>query len=79
VTFTNRSGYDVAFYLNGGAGIEATLADGKSATWTVVVDPGVEPFVRIHQVKGKSLEFSLQDGGRYVFRVEGGKIVNALE
>ncbi len=79
VTFTNRSGYEVGYYLSGGGGVEARLADGKTYTWNVTVDPGVKPFVRIHQVKGKSRQFSIQDGGQYVFKVQNGQIINAYK
>lgn len=79
VSFTNRSGYEVAYYLNGGKGLNARLANGKTANWKVVVDPGVPPIVRIHQVEGKSLDFNLADGVQYVFVVRNGKIVNAFK
>ena len=76
VTFKNRSGYDVAFYLNGGDGLETTLADGSSQSYSVEVDPGVEPIVRIHQPEGDDLDFWIEDGGSYVFRMQNGRIVN---
>lgn len=79
VTFTNRSGYEVSYFLNGGKGVNARLANGKTATWKVTVDPGIAPIVRIHQVKGKSLDFTLSNGGQYVFEVQKGKIVNAYK
>lgn len=77
VSFANHSGYEVGFFLNGGGGVEARLADGKTESWTVTVDPGQTPIVRIHQVQGESLEFTLEHGGEYQFVVQGGKIVNA--
>ena len=80
VTFTNRCGYKVAYRLNGGGGTSDTIAGGRSKSWTVAVDPGVEPVVIIIQNKGKPLSFTLQDGGRYVFREnKAGKIVNFHE
>ena len=77
VTFTNRSGYEVAFFLSGGEGTEARLKDKASQTYTMVVDKNRAPEIRIHQVKGKDEVFSLKDKGHYVLRVENGKIVNA--
>lgn len=79
VTFTNRSGYEVAFFLNGGEGMEARLKSNKSSTYTMVVDQGGAPEIKIHQVKGPDEVFSLKDKGRYVLKSEGGKIINADE
>jgi hypothetical protein len=79
VTFTNHSGYNVAFFLNGGRGLEARLKNEQSSSYTMTVDRGGAPEIRIHQVEGPDKVFSLEDKGRYVIRMEHGKIVNAYE
>lgn len=80
VTFTNHSGYNVAYFLNGGAGREARLPAGATKNWQMSVDRGVPPTVSIHQVNGPDMVFSVSNGGRYVFRTNrNGKIINAFE
>lgn len=79
VTFTNHSGYEVAFFLNGGEGMEGRIKDKASTTYTMTVDKGVAPEIKIHQVKGPDQVFSVKDKGRYVLKMEDGKIVNSYE
>jgi hypothetical protein len=45
----------------------------------MVVDAGVQPIVRIYQQCGKSRDFKVANGGRYVFRIKDGEIVNFFE
>jgi hypothetical protein len=77
VRFTNKTDLTVRFFLNGGAGLEARLAPGASQGYNVVVDAGVQPIVGIYQTTGERLDFTLEDGGNYEFRVIDGKIRNA--
>ena len=79
VTFTNRTNLKVTFFLNGGEGLETRLNPGQSQTYDMAVDKGVQPGVSIFQASGKKLNFSVENGGRYVFRVEGGVIKNFFE
>jgi hypothetical protein len=80
VRFTNRTSYNVAFYLNGGQGLETRLNPGESKVYNMVVDPGVAPFIGIHQLNGRPRrDFSLSNYGRYVFRFENGVFVNSFD
>jgi hypothetical protein len=76
VRFANGTPLTVAFFLNGGAGLETALGPGQSQTYTMVVDPGVQPIVGIHQDTGERLDFTVADHGEYVFGFKDGKIVN---
>jgi hypothetical protein len=79
VRFTNETQLVVAFFLNGGAGLETSLGPGASQTYSMVVDPGVQPIVGIHQATGERLDFTVADHGDYAFRFKDGKIVNFFE
>jgi hypothetical protein len=77
VTFTNRTKTTVHFRLNGGKGLETSLAPNKSSRYRMVVDPGVPPVVTITQPDGKTeLVFLVADGSEYEFRVESKSIKN---
>ena len=45
----------------------------------MVVDQGVQPIVRIYQPFGDPLDFTVGNGGRYVFRLRNGQIINTFE
>ena len=79
VRFTNKTPLDVAFFLNGGAGLETSLGPGVTESFSMVVDPGVQPIVGIHQDTGERLDFTVADHGEYDFEIEGGKIVNTFD
>ncbi|HVS38224.1 MAG TPA: hypothetical protein VMS17_21875 [Gemmataceae bacterium] len=77
VTFTNNTNLQVGFFLNGGGGLQTSLAPGATQSYTMVVDPGVQPIIRINQLTGPSLAFTVQDGGNYSIQVDAdGKIRN---
>ena len=77
VTFTNNTNLQVGFFLNGGAGLRTSLAPGATQSYTMVVDPGVQPVIRINQLTGPSLAFTVEDGGDYSIQVDAdGKIRN---
>jgi|HubBroStandDraft_6_1064221.scaffolds.fasta_scaffold634108_1 hypothetical protein len=78
VTFKNLTHYDVAFFLNGGAGLNTRLNAGLSQSFNMVVDPGVQPIVGIYQLNGQRLNFTVSDGGSYAFIVQNGNIVNSF-
>jgi hypothetical protein len=77
VRFTNKTDLEVRFFLNGGRGLMTRLAPGASQAYNVVVDDGVQPIVGIYQTTGERLNFTLEDGGDYEFRIIDGKIRNA--
>jgi hypothetical protein len=77
VTFKNLTHYNVAFYLNGGAGLNTKLNAGMVQGFNMVVDPGVQPIVGIYQFDGQRLDFTVTNNGSYAFVVQNGKIVNA--
>jgi hypothetical protein len=79
VTFTNKTDVKVTFFLNGGKGLETRLNAGESSSYTMGVDNGVQPIIRIYQADGKSLDFKVENGGRYVFMFKDGKIQNCFE
>jgi hypothetical protein len=79
VRFTNKTPLTVAFFLNGGAGLETSLAPGQTQTYSMVVSPGVQPIVGIHQTTGETLNFTVADHGEYDFQIQDGKIVNAFD
>lgn len=79
VTFTNRTNWNVAFFLSGGQGLQTRLNPGRWRTFEVTVDPGTEPYVRIYQPYGRYIDFSLADGGRYAFRMNQGRIENSYD
>jgi hypothetical protein len=79
VKFTNATDLKVTFFLNGGQGLESHLKPGESQGFTMVVDDGVQPIVRIYQASGKKLDFTVSDGGRYVFRLKDGEVINFFE
>jgi hypothetical protein len=76
VTFTNETSLPVYFYLNGGSGLNTSLAAGESQNYTMVVDAGGQPVIRIKQPSGQYQSFTVSDGGDYAFRVMQGKIKN---
>jgi CHAT domain-containing protein/Tfp pilus assembly protein PilF len=76
VRFSNGTEKVVRFFLNGGRGLETQLEAGKSSDFTMVVDAGIQPTVKIYQPSGKTREFTVADGGRYEFRVKDGEILN---
>jgi hypothetical protein len=78
VTFKNLTHYNVAFFLNGGAGLHTTLNAGLSQSFNMVVDPGVQPIVGIYQLNGQRLDFTVSNNGHYAFIMQNGKIVNAF-
>ena len=78
VTFKNLTHYNVAFFLNGGAGLNTKLDAGKIQSFNMVVDPGVQPIVGIYQLDGQRLDFTVSNNGSYAFIVQNGKIVNAF-
>jgi hypothetical protein len=77
VSFTNQTQHDVAFFLNGGTGLQTTLAAGKVQHYTMVVDAGVQPLVGIYQFTGPRLDFKVVNDGIYAFIVKEGKIVTS--
>ena len=79
VRFTNETPLIVGFFLNGGAGLETSLGPGASQSYSMVVDPGVQPIVGIHQDTGETLNFTVADHGDYGFRFKDGKIINFFE
>jgi hypothetical protein len=79
VRFTNKTPLIVAFFLNGGAGLETSLGPGATQSYSMVVDPGVQPIVGIHQDTGETLNFTVSDHGEYDFQIQNGKIVNAFD
>jgi hypothetical protein len=79
VRFTNETPLTVAFFLNGGAGLETSLGPGASQSYTMVVGPGSQPTVGIHQSTEETLNFTVADHGDYAFRFKDGKIVNFYE
>ncbi len=76
VRFTNETPLVVAFFLNGGSGLETSLSPGQAQSFTMVVDPGIQPTVGIHQTTGETLNFTVADHGEYAFRFKDGKIAN---
>lgn len=78
VTFKNLTHYNVAFFLNGGAGLNTKLDAGTIQSFNMVVDPGVQPIVGIYQLDGQRLDFTVSNNGSYAFIVQNGKIVNAF-
>lgn len=78
VTFKNLTHYDVAFFLNGGAGLTTKLNAGLMQSFNMVVDPGVQPIVGIYQLDGQRLDFTVSNNGSYAFIVQNGKIVNSF-
>jgi hypothetical protein len=78
VTFKNLTHYNVAFFLNGGTGLNTKLDAGKVQSFNMVVNPGVQPIVGIYQFDGQRLNFTVSDNGSYAFIVQNGKIVNAF-
>ena len=76
VTFTNDTGQRVTFFLNGGLGLESRLNPGQTASYTMVVDQGVQPLVTIYQPSGARRPFTVENGGRYAFRFKDGVITN---
>jgi hypothetical protein len=76
VSFKNQTHYNVAFFLNGGTGLNTTLAAGKVQQYDMVVDPGVQPIIGIYQLSGPRLDFTVENNGKYVFIVKDDKIVN---
>jgi hypothetical protein len=79
VVFTNRTDQRVTFFLNGGAGLETRLDAGQSQTYTMVVDAGVPPTVKIYQPSGGPRTFTVANGGRYAFRYKNGQIYNFFD
>jgi hypothetical protein len=76
VRFANETPLTVAFFLNGGGGLETSLGPGAVQSFSMDVDPGVQPTVGIHQDTGETLDFSVADHGDYAFRFKDGKIEN---
>ncbi len=81
VVFTNRTNQQVTFFLNGGEGLETRLGPGQSQTYTMGVDAGVPPSVKIYQPDGGGgpRTFSVANGGRYAFRYKNGGIENIFD
>lgn len=81
VHFTNGTDQRVTFFLNGGKGLETRLDAGDGSDYTMVVDDGVQPIVRIYQPQGggKPKEFTVENGGKYIFRLKDGHIINTFE
>jgi hypothetical protein len=79
VTFTNRTDQRVTFFLNGGLGLETRLDPGESQSYTMVVDAGVQPVVKIYQPFGGTRVFTVDNGGQYAFRYENGEIHNFFD
>lgn len=77
VRFANRTAGRVSFSLNGGKGMSTALNPGESGGYTMVVDEGVKPLVSISQTDGRTLPFTVSDGGDYEFRMNHGRIENA--
>ena len=76
VTFTNETPHEVTFHLNGGDGIDAHLAAGKTQSWDMVIDPGKRPTALIYQSKGQPAQLEVKDGGQYFLRMrKDGKII----
>ena len=76
VHFDNGTDQKVTFFLNGGVGLETRLEAGDGSDYTMVVDDGVQPIVRIYQPGGGKKEFTVENGGQYIFRVKDGQIIN---
>jgi hypothetical protein len=51
------------------------LASGRVQAYVMVVDPGVQPTVGIHQPDGERLDFNVFHQVRYAFIIQHGKIV----
>jgi len=79
VNFTNGTDLPVRFFLNGGTGLETFLQPSQGSGYAMVVDPGIQPIVRIYQPTGRTRDFTVADGERYVFRVQNGEIINFYE
>jgi len=81
VHFENGTDQKVTFFLNGGKGLETRLEAGDSSDYTMVVDDGGTPTVRIYQPEGggKPKEFTVENGGQYVFRLKDGHIINTFK
>lgn len=68
VTFTNKTGALVRYFLTGGNGRECKLRPDKSANWDMSVDPPTPPTVTVHLVGGGDQTFPVKAGGNYMFR-----------
>jgi uncharacterized protein YkwD len=79
VQFTNRTNREVTFFLNGGKGLTTGLKAGQAKTYPMVVDAGVPPIVGIIQADGKQMNFTVEDGKKYAFMVEGNTIKNFFD
>lgn len=79
VKFTNKTDLTVTFFLNGGNGLETRLKAGESKTYTMAVDRGIGSIVSIHQVSGKTRDFSVTNGGVYAFKMKDGEIHNFFD
>jgi hypothetical protein len=79
VVFTNRTDQRVTFFLNGGQGLETRLDPGESQAYTMVVDGGVQPTVKIYQPSGGTRTFTVANGGQYAFRLKDGEIYNYFD
>jgi hypothetical protein len=78
VFFANETPLAVGFFLNGGSGLETSLLPGASQSYSMVVDPGIQPIVGIYQSTRERLDFTVADQGNYAFRIQNGKIVNSF-
>jgi hypothetical protein len=76
VQFANGINREVIFFLNGGEGLETRLQPGQVQNYTMVVNQGVQPIVSIYQPNGGRRNFTVQNGGQYVFRYNNGGIEN---
>jgi WD40 repeat protein len=79
VAFTNRTDQRVTFALVGEKVSEARLEPGQSRTYTMAVEAGVQPAVKINQPAGESLSFAVADGGKYAFRYKDGQVHNFFD
>jgi hypothetical protein len=79
VHFRNGTTSPVAFFLNGGNGLRTSLPAHVKQLYNVVVDQGIAPFVGIFQHNGPRLDFSIANGGHYVFLAQDGKVKNFFD
>ena len=78
LSFTNETGARVHFVLKGGQepGQATSLGPRETGSFIVPIEPRKTANVVIAQTHGKSLSFSISDGGKYALRMKDGKIQN---
>jgi hypothetical protein len=82
VTITNKTKDDVGFFLNGGRGLETELKKGETQVYSMVVDAGKPPTMKILNatVNGQTRFFTLKNGGHYVLHLDkNGNLVSTVK